>query len=76
MRVFLTGILMSLLMGCSLGGGYIMETGMKKCVAASVEAGSIDVSTVTGPSVNITGQGIRWHSFGEECEDVDLAAHP
>lgn len=36
-----------------MGVGYVNETGMKKCVQARVEAGSIDVSTMTRPSVNI-----------------------
>lgn len=68
-------LVIGVLGGCSVGKGYILEPGLSKCVSTSVESGNIEVSTLMGPSITVTGSGLQWHSVGKECEGMHVD-HP
>lgn len=68
-QLLILSAIVLLLQGCSIGKGYIVEPGIDKCIGAYVDSGSINVETLMGPSVNITGSGIRWHSIdNDKCD--------
>ncbi len=67
MKTILVVCSVLMLGGCSVGKGWLLEpTGIQKCVNVEVEAGNMTIDTLSGPTIEVTGQGIKWSSESDE----------